>query len=110
MTGDRGFATRFALAALATWRVTHLVTREDGPGGAVVWLRARAGSGPLGELMDCFYCSSMWAAMPFGVAIARRRGETPVTTLALSGAACLLERLVPDDGGDGAVTLGSEAP
>jgi hypothetical protein len=83
--------------------VTHLVTREDGPGGAVAWLRARAGSGALGELMDCFYCSSMWAALPFGVAVARRPADVPVTSLALSGAACLLERLVPDDDGDGPV-------
>jgi hypothetical protein len=101
-----GFETRFALAALATWRVTHLLAREDGPAGAVVWLRARAGSGPLGELMDCFYCLSMWCAVPFGVALCRRRGDVPITSLALSGTACLLERLVPEaDDSGGAVTL-----
>ncbi len=95
MTTSR-FGTRFALAVLATWRVTHLLAREDGPAGAVVALRARAGSGPLGELMDCFYCLSVWVAIPFGVAVSRRRGEAALTCLALSGAACLLERLVPE--------------
>jgi hypothetical protein len=89
-------AGSFTVAALATWRVTHLVTQEDGPGGAVVWLRARAGTGALGELMDCFYCSSIWAAVPLGLAVSRSRREAPVTCLALSGAACLIERLVPD--------------
>jgi hypothetical protein len=95
MTESR-FGMRFALAALATWRLTHLLASEDGPGGAIVALRARAGPGPLGELMDCFYCLSIWVAVPFGLALSGRRSETPVTCLALSGAACLLERLVPE--------------
>lgn len=44
---------RFALASLATWRVTHL---------------------------------------PFSLTVARRRRDAPLVCLALSGAACLLER------------------
>jgi Protein of unknown function (DUF1360) len=91
------FWSRFALAALATWRVTHLLAREDGPAGAIVALRARAGSGRLGELMDCFYCASVWVAAPFGLTVARRPREVPLAWLALSGAACLLERLTPDE-------------
>jgi hypothetical protein len=87
---------RFALAALATWRVTHLLAREDGPGGVVVQLRERAGVGPVGELMDCFYCLSIWVAVPFGLAVSKRRAEAPLICLALSGAACLLERLAPE--------------
>jgi Protein of unknown function (DUF1360) len=90
-----GFGTRFAIASLATWRVTHLLAHEDGPGSVVVRLRVRAGTGPLGELMDCFYCLSVWIACPFAFAIARRRREIVFTSLALSGAACLLERIVP---------------
>lgn len=100
MSTDPAFWRRFALAALATWRVTHLVAREDGPGGAIVALRARAGSGPLGELMDCFYCTSVWVAAPFGLTVARRPRELPLAWLALSGAACLLERLAPDEPAD----------
>jgi hypothetical protein len=92
---DVGFRTRFALAALGTWRVSHLLAREDGPGDAVLWIRTRAGSGAVGELMDCFYCLSLWVACPFAVSIAPRRREAPLTCLALSGAACLIERLVP---------------
>jgi Protein of unknown function (DUF1360) len=82
----------FALAALATWRVTHLIAEEDGPGDLVVRLRRRAGNSELGTLMDCFYCVSVWVAAPFALVISRRPRELPLTWLALSGAACLLEQ------------------
>jgi hypothetical protein len=85
-------AGRFALAALATWRVSHLLAEEDGPFDAVLRLRARAGSGVLGDLMDCFYCLSVWVAAPLAATTGRRGRDLPVTWLALSGAACLLER------------------
>jgi Protein of unknown function (DUF1360) len=87
---------RFALASLATWRLTHLLAEEDGPGGAVVRLRARLGTGQLGQLMDCFYCLSVWVAAPFSLTVARRRRDAPLVWLALSGAACLLERATSD--------------
>ena len=80
------------LAVLATWRVTHLLAAEDGPSDAVVRLRARVRRPWLGELMDCFYCLSVWVAAPLSLVAGRRRRDLPVTWLALSGAACLLER------------------
>jgi hypothetical protein len=48
------------------------------------------------DLLDCFYCLSVWVAVPFGLAISRRRGDVPLNCLALSRAACLLERLTPE--------------
>jgi len=90
--GGAGLATRFALASLAVWRVTHLLAEEDGPADAVVRLRVLLGHGQLGELMDCFYCLSVWVAAPASLAVARRPRELGVAWLALSGAACLLER------------------
>jgi len=92
---DAGPAMRFAAGALATWRVTHLLAEEDGPADAVVRLRARLGDGGLGRLMDCFACTSVWVAAPVSLAVARRPRDVPVTWLALSGAACLLERAAP---------------
>jgi uncharacterized protein DUF1360 len=83
---------RFAIASLATWRVTHLLAEEDGPAKAMVRLRVRAGESWAGELLDCFYCLSIWVAAPIAAATAPRRRDMPVTWLALSGAACLLER------------------
>jgi hypothetical protein len=89
---DPGVGLRFALASLATWRVTHLLAEEDGPWDVVVRVRARLGPGQLGALLDCFYCLSIWVAAPATLAVARRPREAPLTWLALSGAACLLER------------------
>jgi hypothetical protein len=90
--GDAGFGARFVLASFAVWRLTHLLVEEDGPADAVVRTRAHLGQGQLGELMDCFYCLSVWIAAPASLAVARRRSELPLVWLALSGAACLLER------------------
>ena len=95
---DGGSATRFLVGALATWRVTHLLVEEDGPADMVVRLRRRAGDGWMGQAMDCFYCLSIWTAAPVAAAVARRPREAPLTWLALSGAACLLERATTEKG------------
>lgn len=95
---DGGFATRFLVGALATWRVTHLLVEEDGPADVVVRLRRRAGDGWVGQALDCFYCLSIWTAAPVAAAVARRPRETPLAWLALSGAACLLERATAEKG------------
>ena|SRR2546426_5956997 len=107
--GDAGLGRRFGLASLAVWRVTHLLAEEDGPADAVVWLRGRLGQGHLGELMDCFYCLSVWVAAPASLAVARRRRELPIAWLALSGAACLLERATSERAAPGADTVGKGA-
>jgi hypothetical protein len=82
----------FVLALLATWRVTHLVSREDGPFDVLVKLRLRAGTGVVGRMMDCFNCLSLWVAAPFSFLVGRSALETVLSWIALSGGACLLER------------------
>jgi len=89
-------ALRFSLAALAAWRITHLLAAEDGPGVVVARARGRLGSGLAGQLADCFGCLSMWVAIPLVPFVTRRRAEAPVCWLALSGAAFLLERLTQE--------------
>ena len=84
---------RFVLAVFATWRVTHLLALEDGPGDVVFHLRRLVGDSPLGGLMDCFNCLSFWVAAPAALFVAARPLEWAVAWLALSGAACWLERL-----------------
>jgi hypothetical protein len=95
---ERGFWIRFALAVLATWRVTHLLASENGPADLVVRLRTSLGQGLAGKLMDCFQCLSLWIAAPIALYVSRKPLDWCLTWLALSGAACLLERL----GGNGA--------
>jgi hypothetical protein len=87
------FLTRFVLAALATWRVTHLLANEDGPADIVFRLRRRLGHGLIGRLMDCFNCLSLWIAAPAAFFLSTRPFVWVMSWLALSGAACLLERL-----------------
>ncbi len=91
MTEDVWF--RFVLAVLATWRVTHLLAREDGPADIVFRLRKWAGDGFLGGLMDCFYCLSLWVAAVAALVVTTRPLSWVVSWLAVSGGACLLERL-----------------
>ena len=87
------FLMRFVLAALATWRVTHLLANEDGPADIVFRLRRRLGDSPIGGLMDCFKCLSFWVAIPATFFLTTRPVLWAVSWVALSGAACLLQRL-----------------
>lgn len=83
---------RFTLAVLATWRLTHLLAREDGPGDVIFAIRKWFGNGFFGKLMDCFYCLSLWVAAPIACLQVNGWREWPRMWLAISGAACLLER------------------
>jgi|GEM_PF-388992 len=90
---EASFWIRFVLAALATWRVTHLLASEDGPADVIVRFRARLGQGLAGSLMDCFNCLSLWIAAPAALFVSRKPLDWLLACLALSGAACLLERI-----------------
>ncbi len=82
---------RFGVAALATWRLTHLLVREDGPADAIARTRERLGESQLGAMMDCFYCTSMWVAIPFAFYAAKKPAGRLAAWLALSGIACLID-------------------
>lgn len=82
----------FVLGVLAVWRVTHLLNAEDGPADMFVRLRRLAGEGSWGDLLDCFYCLSLWIAAPVAFLLARGWLEGILLWLALSGGACLIER------------------
>jgi len=86
----------FVLAVLATWRVTHLLANEDGPADLIFRFRRLLGQSLAGSLMDCFNCLSLWIAAPAALFVARGPIEWSFTWLALSGAACLLERMVKE--------------
>lgn len=93
--GSPGFWARLVLCALGTWRVTHLLALEDGPGDFVLALRQRLGASWLGHAMDCFNCLSLWVALPFALGLAPGWPgwlNWLLGTLALSGAACMIEQ------------------
>jgi hypothetical protein len=79
------------LAILCVWRVTHLFQAEDGPGDIFVRLRRWVGDGFWGKLLDCFYCLSMWVAVPFAYLAGGSRRERLLLWLASSAGAILLE-------------------
>ena len=79
-----------ALAILATWRLCHLVAREDGPFDLILRLRLRAGSGMVARLLDCPYCLSLWVAAPIAVWLARDLVHGLLFWQAISAGSCLL--------------------
>jgi hypothetical protein len=81
------------LGVLAVWRLTHLLQAEDGPWDLIMRLRKFAGNGFWGQLLDCFYCLSLWIAAPFAWFLGEGTKERFLVWLALSGAAILLERI-----------------
>jgi hypothetical protein len=90
------FWIRFVLAALATWRLTHLLVSEDGPGNVVARLRSLLPGSMIRALASCFGCLSLWVAVPFAFFVSARFLDIVVAWLALSGAAFLLERMSPE--------------
>ena len=84
---------RLVVAVLATWRVAHLLASEDGPADIIVRFRAVLGQSIVGKLMDCFNCLSLWIAALAALFVSRKPLEWVFCWLALSGGACLLERI-----------------
>ena len=78
---------------LVVWRITHLFYGEDGPWGIMVRLRRAAGDGFWASLLDCFYCLSLWVAVPFAALLGEGWSERLMLWPALSGGAIVLERL-----------------
>jgi hypothetical protein len=81
------------LGVLVVWRLTHLLSAEDGPWSLIVRLRSHAGNGFWGELLDCFYCLSLWIAAPLAWVLGSGLKQRLLLWPALSAGAILLERL-----------------
>ena len=80
----------FLLMGLTVWRLTHLVSDEDGPFDMIIKFRKLFGQGFFGSLLDCFYCLSIWMAIPFAILLGNHVGDTLLYWGALSGFACLM--------------------
>lgn len=82
-----------SLGILSVWRITHLLYGEDGPRDVFVRLRRLAGRSLIGQLLDCFYCLSVWIALPFALWLGGTWQERALLVPSLSAGAILLERL-----------------
>jgi hypothetical protein len=86
-------ALRFIILTLATWRVTHLIQAEDGPWDVIFKIRKLLGDGFVGSLMDCFFCLSIWVAIPFAVMEGHKIADYFAYTMAFSGGAIIIQKL-----------------
>ena len=78
---------------LVVWRLSHLFHAEDGPWGVMAHLRRAAGEGFWAGLLDCFYCLSLWVALPLAGLLGDGWLERLLLWPALSAGAIMLERL-----------------
>ena len=98
------------LGALCVWRLTHLLHAEDGPWDLLVQLRRRAGEGFWGDLLGCFYCLSLWLAVPLALLLGETVWEKILLWPGLSAAACLFERATRRETDDPPATWWEEDP
>jgi hypothetical protein len=83
----------FLIITFVVWRITHLFSNEDGPFDLVFKFRKTLGQGFFGDLLDCFYCLSIWVAIPFSFLLSESIFETLIYTFALSGSASFLHKI-----------------
>lgn len=81
------------LGTLAVYRVTHLLSAEDGPWDLSARLREAAGAGFFGRLLDCAFCLSLWVAAPFAIAIGEGGRERALLWLAFSAGVVVIEKV-----------------
>jgi hypothetical protein len=82
-----------------------MLYREQGPKDAFVRMRAyfaqnQKGSGGLFDLVSCFFCISIWAAVPFALFIATNPLDFLAYVLVLSGIASLINEVLVRIGKD----------
>ena len=108
-----GLEVRFILAALFVWRLSYMISHEDGLWDMFLNLRLWAGAKPeahfypdgeqvlewqaftvFGKLLLCPLCLSVWIAVPLELWVSGICMDTVVVWLAISGAASLAELIV----------------
>jgi hypothetical protein len=86
--------TQTILTMLAVWRVTHLLVAEDGPWSVLVHLRAFLLNYKISKVLDCFYCLSIWVAIPFALWLTQGWYQWIVMALALSAGAIVIHEIL----------------
>ena len=72
------------IMAIATWRLSHMLTKEEGPYGVFLIARKK-----LGGALNCIYCLSVWVGM-FCTALWYFNLMLIIYPLAISGLAMML--------------------
>jgi len=84
---------KYLVITIVVWRLTHLISAEDGPFDIIIRFRKMLGDSFFGKLMDCFYCLSIWIGLAFALFVGKSAVQVAILTLFYSGAAILAEKL-----------------
>jgi hypothetical protein len=84
---------KYLILVIVVWRITHLISAEDGPFDMIIKIRKLVGNSFFGKLMDCFYCLSIWVGFACACFVTLEFKEILILTLFYSGASILLEKL-----------------
>jgi uncharacterized membrane protein YesL len=84
---------KYIILVIVVWRITHLISAEDGPFDLIFRLRKFVGKSFFGKLMDCFYCLSMWIGCAAAIYVTRDVETIIVLTLYYSGTSILVEKI-----------------
>jgi hypothetical protein len=82
------------IGVLAVWRLSHLLVAEGGPWSGIEWMRRRIAGSFFGELVNCFYCLSVWVAVPFAFFLDDTWKGRLLLWPALSAGAIIIERML----------------
>jgi hypothetical protein len=83
---------KYFIIVVVVWRITHLISAEDGPFEVIIKFRKLLGNSIFGKLMDCFYCLSVWIGLLCSFVAAGNPKEIIILTLYYSGGAILIEK------------------
>src|SRR5947208_4834105 len=87
-------ALDFIIICFCVYRVSHLISQEDGPFEIIFKFRKLLGKSWLGKLMDCFYCISIWFALFFTFIFVKDEiGKIVLESFAISGAAIAIHKI-----------------
>jgi hypothetical protein len=82
----------FALASLAVYRLSRMITDEEGPFTVFTRLRGLAPNTTwVGRGLECIMCISVWIALPFALWI-DYQGDWVLTWLALSAVTVIIRK------------------
>lgn len=84
---------KYLLILIVVWRLTHLISSEDGPFDLIIRLRKLMGNSFFGKLMDCFYCLSIWIGLAGAWYAGNNFEEIIILCFYYSGASILLEKI-----------------
>ncbi|MBA3704352.1 MAG: DUF1360 domain-containing protein [Bacteroidetes bacterium] len=84
---------KYFILVVVVWRLTHLISSEDGPFDLIFKLRKAMGNSFFGKLMDCFYCLSIWVGLAASIFVSTDLKEIVILCIYYSGASIIVEKL-----------------